>query len=74
MNEPAVRLKEQTIILFSNLETEVYQGWVLKETPCHIVIYPLYGSSNKDIVKRIRGCGEISLTLSSKILKVQKML
>lgn len=60
MNEPAVRLEEQIISLFSNLGTEVYQGWVLKETSCHMVIYPLYGSSDKDIVEHIRVCEEIS--------------
>lgn len=60
MNEPAVRLEEQIISLFSSLETEIYQGWVLKETSSHIVIYPLYGSPNNDIVERIRGCEEIS--------------
>lgn len=31
MNEPAVRLEEQIISLFPALETEVYQGWILKQ-------------------------------------------
>ena len=60
MNEPAIRLEEQIINLFPNFETEIYQGWVLKETPCHLVIYPLYGSSDKDIVERIKVCEEVS--------------
>lgn len=62
MNEPAVRLEEQIISLFSDLETEIYQGWVLKETSYHTVIYPLYGGSlnKQDIVDRIKECEEIS--------------
>ena len=60
MNEPALRLEEQIISLFSNFKTEIYQGWVLKETSCHTIIYPLYGSSDNSIVERIRACEEIS--------------
>ncbi len=62
MNEPAVRLEEQIINLFSNLETELYQGWVLKQTSCKTVVYPLYGTSRskQDIIDRIKMCEEIS--------------
>lgn len=62
MNEPAVRLEEQIISLFSNLETELYQGWVLKQTSCKAVIYPLYGASlcRQDIIDRIKMFEEIS--------------
>lgn len=30
MNEPAVKMEEQIINLFQEVETEVYEGWVLK--------------------------------------------
>ena len=60
MNEPAVRLEEQVISLFPALETEVYQGWILKQTSNRTIIYPLYGSSDKDIIERIQACEEIS--------------
>lgn len=62
MNEPAVRLEEQIISLFPALETEVYQGWILKQTSHKIIIYPLYGGSlyKQDIVERIKKCEEIS--------------
>lgn len=62
MNEPAVRLEEQIISLFSNLETELYQGWVLKQTSRKAVVYPLYGASlsKQDIIDRIKMCEEIS--------------
>lgn len=62
MNEPAVRLEEQIISLFPSLETEIYQGWVLKQTPHKTVIYPLYGDllSKQDIVDCIKECEEIS--------------
>lgn len=60
MNEPAVRLEEQIISLFPALETEVYQGWILKQTSNRTIIYPLYGSSDKDIIGRIQACEEIS--------------
>lgn len=62
MNEPAVRLEEQIISLFSNLETELYQGWVLKQTSRKTVVYPLYGASlsRQDIIDRIKMCKEIS--------------
>ena len=60
MNEPAVRLEEQIISLFPALETEVYQGWILKQTSNQTIVYPLYGSSDKNITKRIQACEEIS--------------
>lgn len=62
MNEPSVRLEEQIISLFSNLETEIYQGWVLKDTSRHMVIFPLYSGflSKREFIKRIKVCEEIS--------------
>ncbi|MCM1224512.1 MAG: hypothetical protein NC548_59700 [Lachnospiraceae bacterium] len=62
MNEPAVRLEEQIISLFSNLETELYQGWILKQTSCKTVVYPLYGDffNKQDLISRIKKCEEIS--------------
>ena len=59
MNEPAVRLEEQIISLFPALETEVYQGWILKQTSNQTIVYPLYGSSDKNITKHIQACEEI---------------
>ena len=60
MNDAAVRLEEQIISLFPMLETEVYQGWILKYTSHHAVIYPLYGSFDKNITERIQACEKIS--------------
>lgn len=62
MNKPAVKLEEQIISLFSNLETELYQGWVLKQTSCKMIIYPLYGGSltRQDISDRIKECEAVS--------------
>ncbi|MCM1049654.1 MAG: hypothetical protein NC433_14655 [Clostridiales bacterium] len=62
MNELAVRLEEQIISLCSNIGTELYQGWVLKQDFNKIVIYPLYRtlSSKQDIVDCIKQCEEIS--------------
>ena len=41
MNEPAVRLEEQSIRLFPTLETEVYQGRILKQTFHQTIVHPL---------------------------------
>lgn len=59
MNEPAVRLEEQIISLFPTLETEIYQGWILKQTSHQTIVYPLYGSFHKNITERIQTCEEI---------------
>lgn len=60
MNEPAVRLEEQTISLFPAFETEVYRGWILKQISNQTIVYPLYGSSDQDIIECIQACEEIS--------------
>lgn len=62
MNEQAIRLEETIISLFSNLETEIYQGWVLKDFSCHTVVFPLYSGSlsRQEVEKRIGVCEEIS--------------
>lgn len=62
MNEQAIRLEEKIISLFSNLETEIYQGWVLKDFSCHTVVFPLYSGSlsRQEVEKRIGMCEEIS--------------
>lgn len=60
MNEPAVRLEEQIINLFPAQETEIYQGWILKQASHQTIVYPLYGSFDKNITERIQACEEIS--------------
>lgn len=62
MNKLAVKLEEQIISLFSNLETELYQGWVLKQTSSKMIIYPLYGGSltRQDISDHIKKCESVS--------------
>lgn len=59
MNESAVRLEEQIISLFPTLKTEVYQGWILKHS-YQTIVYPLYGSFDKNIAERIQACEAIS--------------
>lgn len=61
MNESAVRLEEQIISLFSEWETEICQGWILKKMGRHLLVYPLYGNcSHMNILDNIHKCEEIS--------------
>lgn len=61
MNESAVRLEEQIISLFSERETEICQGWILKKMGRHLLVYPLYGNcSQMNILDNIHKCEEIS--------------
>ena len=60
MNEPAIRVEEQIISLFSEKETQVYQGLVLKKVERRLLVYPLYYKfSAEDIPENIRKCEEI---------------
>lgn len=59
MNEPAVRLEEQIINLFSGYGTEIYQGWILKDILRRTVVWPLYGSLDQNISDRIQACEAI---------------
>lgn len=61
MNESAVRLEEQIISLFSEWETEICRGWILKKWGSHLWVYPLYGDcSQMNILDNIQKCEEIS--------------
>ena len=61
MNESAVRLEEQIISLFSEWETEICQGWILKKMGRHLLVYPLYGNcSQMNNPDNIHKCEEIS--------------
>ena len=61
MNESAVRLEEQVISLFSEWETEICQGWILKKMGRYLLVYPLYGNcSQMNILDNIHKCEEIS--------------
>ena len=61
MNESAVRLEEQVISLFSEWETEICQGWILKKMGRYLLVYPLYGNcSQMNILDDIHKCEEIS--------------
>lgn len=61
MNESAVRLEEQIISLFSEWETEICQGWILKKMGRYLLVYPLYGNcSQMNILDNIHKCEEIS--------------
>lgn len=60
MNEPAVKLEEQIINLFSNTQTEVYDGWILKKFADRLLVLPLYNNSPDCVEERIKACEEIS--------------
>ena len=61
MNEPAIRTEEQVISLFSDRETLICRGWVLKKMERQLLVYPLYYKfSEGDIPENIRRCEEIS--------------
>lgn len=61
MNESAVRLEEQIISLFSEWETEICQGWILKKMGRYLLVYPLYGNcSQMNILDNIQKREEIS--------------
>ena len=69
MNESAVRLEEQIISLFSEWETEICQGWILKKMGRHLLVYPLYGNcSQMNILDNIQKCEEISCQGSLKCM------
>ena len=60
MNEPAVKLEEQIINLFSNTQTEIYDGWILKKFADRLLVLPLYNNSPDCVEERIRACEQIS--------------
>ena len=61
MNEPAVRLEEQIISLFSDRETFLCQGWILKRGERYLSVYPLYyRPAEQDIPEKIERCEEIA--------------
>ncbi len=61
MNEPAIRLEEQIISLFSGRETLVCHGWILKKMEKQFWVYPLYYKfSAGNIPDNIQRCEEVS--------------
>lgn len=61
MNMCAIRLEEQIISLFSQQETELYQGWILKKEGKHLCVYPLYSYyPDHNILQAIQRCEKIS--------------
>lgn len=56
MNEPAVKMEEQIINLFQEVETEVYEGWVLKTLGSRLIVFPLYNVYPDNMDERIRAC------------------
>lgn len=61
MNMCAIRLEEQIISLFSQQETELYQGWILKKEERHLCVYPLYSYyPDHNILQAIQRCEKIS--------------
>lgn len=61
MNESAIRLEEQIISLLPSRETQLSQGWVLKQMDGQLLICPLYyGLSGENILNNIQMCEEIS--------------
>lgn len=59
MNESAVKLEEQIINLFSNTQTEVHDGWILKKFADRLLVLPLYNNSPDCVEERIRACEQI---------------
>ncbi len=60
MNACAIRLEEQIISLFSQQETELYQGWILKKEEKYLCVYPLYSYyPDHNILQAIQRCEEI---------------